>query len=350
MSQNDPVPHIILTRFGIGVTEPAWLERKLDLFEAITHPSISRQADGRFYWLIGIDADMPTPQRTRLERLLAISPQARLLEVDRRTIVTMQQGTQAWLDGLVIDAVLGHGLVEDPTAYVLTSIIDDDDAWSRQTTEVVQRLARQKRAAFETARDQRPWLVAHSAGIVITFRNGIWFDLASLATEPHDEDFASMSVFVMARLSSGITALSARHKLWSHYHKVVEFEPVVLTSAQPMRLYTRHDDAISNAAVIKGDAIQDLAQLEQAFGVDAAKITCLHARPAQKRKPTEGPRPAWQVLDLSFRIAARNRQINALKANLKARPELALLIERAEAEREWLLDEAQKWGGARFTA
>ena len=60
----------ICTPFGIGVTDPAWYNHRLDLIAAITAPSLLAQEDQGFQWAVLVDPDLPTNVHQALTELL----------------------------------------------------------------------------------------------------------------------------------------------------------------------------------------------------------------------------------------------------------------------------------------
>ena len=70
-----PFVHFILTRFNVLMKtapaaaagaprkglDPEWLKRRFDLFERVCLPSVDRQTEGAFQWLVFLDWATPVP-------------------------------------------------------------------------------------------------------------------------------------------------------------------------------------------------------------------------------------------------------------------------------------------------
>jgi Putative rhamnosyl transferase len=56
----DMPPLLILTRFGLGVRDVAWLEHRATLVSSITAPSLFAQDDQSFRWVLLVDEDPPS--------------------------------------------------------------------------------------------------------------------------------------------------------------------------------------------------------------------------------------------------------------------------------------------------
>lgn len=343
--------HFIFTRLGIGITSPSWLNRHLDVFEAVTLPSLLHQSDLRFHWLIGIDAGMPREVRARLDALLSDKPFIHLLPIRGDEILRMQIGSFDWLQDIGVEYILGNGLLTDPSEFVITSIIDADDGWHVDTVKSVQQLMLQLLPPLSAARPAG-YLLCHSPGVVLTFTRGVTIDLFSRHYEVREEELSSMSVFVISRLSSNITACSARHKSWFEFGKVVGFPVKALPTEQPMWFYSRHGDAMSAAVAPPSDAavLEDTAILSKLFGIDIDRLNALKEPPAS---PTltelsqEDSRPLKQ-LDASYRLAGRNRQIRALERRVSGNPSLTSVLREARAMRDELLADYQRRGAEEF--
>ncbi|KAL1495197.1 hypothetical protein AB1Y20_017062 [Prymnesium parvum] len=74
-----PAVHVLGTRFSLGQGGmPSLLAARLQLFRAITLPSVAAQASAHFAWLVWVDETLPAWARDALARDLAPLPHARL--------------------------------------------------------------------------------------------------------------------------------------------------------------------------------------------------------------------------------------------------------------------------------
>lgn len=117
MSSSTTFIHVLATRLGIGVYDPAWFDYRLRLFETITVPSMAAQTSPEFTWLLVVDHRMPATARERFERAIAGLPQAVVLPVEFKT--DFRPAVVRWCRQRA-DQVGAR--------YVLTTRLDDDDA------------------------------------------------------------------------------------------------------------------------------------------------------------------------------------------------------------------------------
>ena len=89
--------HFVITRLGLCVYSEQWFARMIDLFEAVTLPSLVRQTSTEFIWLIVIDADMPSKARHSIESLLSPYPNYHLVPIDVTQLLHVRQGCFDWV-------------------------------------------------------------------------------------------------------------------------------------------------------------------------------------------------------------------------------------------------------------
>ncbi len=171
-------PHFLITRYGIGVRDPDWYEYKINLFKAITLPSICAQVRPNFFWLIVIDSKIPSESLLALNAATQTHPFIHLVSIDVCNQPRMMHGSFAWVYEQCQNYMLSEGLVDDPTAYVITSLIDDDDAWNRETVALIDRHVKENASRLIATENnmRRGYLVRHTAGMLITFDKGIIWD------------------------------------------------------------------------------------------------------------------------------------------------------------------------------
>ncbi|MGG5143935.1 glycosyltransferase [Alcaligenes ammonioxydans] len=59
-SSNILAEHVLLTRFGIGITDPKWISIRLSLFKSITLPGVVSQNTSKLSWFIFVDKSWPS--------------------------------------------------------------------------------------------------------------------------------------------------------------------------------------------------------------------------------------------------------------------------------------------------
>lgn len=102
---------MVCTRFGVGVTDSSWLRHRLQVFEAVTLPSVANQLGVSFSWLIFVGKEAPVWFSDALSVMLVDFPQ-------KVAVVHEAQNIK-----FVNDFLRGQ-----PGSRVL-ALIDDDDAW-----------------------------------------------------------------------------------------------------------------------------------------------------------------------------------------------------------------------------
>src|SRR6266853_3254130 len=127
--------HFVVTRLGLCVYSEQWFAKMIGLFEAVTLASLVRQSSPAFIWLIVIDAHMPSNARDKIESLLRPHANFHLIAIDVTALRHVRHGSFDWVWDRCQEFILEGRLVDDPCEYVLTSVIDADDAWHRDTVE-----------------------------------------------------------------------------------------------------------------------------------------------------------------------------------------------------------------------
>jgi hypothetical protein len=312
--------HFVVTRLGLGVSSERWFERMIDLFEAVTFASLSRQTSQEFTWLVTVDAAMPANSRKRLEALLSSHPNYRVLAIDVTRLTRMQLGCSDWIWDHCQRYILEADLLTDPCDYIITSLIDADDAWHREVTSIINRFIAGWLPLVCLVEEKRSSRVRHSCGMAVTFPKGLKWFIPVNAIEPMEYSFNSMAVFVAARFSSGISACSSRPSEWKSYCNVVGFDMSELERDRPMWVYARHDRAMQPWDARNVSAVDSSVsdRLDQSFGIDLDKIECWRSkymRASAGQAPTVhyGTDAAIHQYDHLFRITALNGKIEVLE-------------------------------------
>lgn len=142
--------HYILTRFNAGlykrgaelsVSPGQWMEHRLRLFTLLTLPSIMGQSSQDFTWLILMDRQTPDSDIRTLEN--AGYPNMKL--------IYPAPGKSPWLQGIA------SGEYD-----LITTRIDNDDAFHRDTVQTIQQ-------TWRTEREHRskPWLIVFPFGLIL---------------------------------------------------------------------------------------------------------------------------------------------------------------------------------------
>ncbi|MEA2898056.1 MAG: hypothetical protein QOJ84_3671 [Bradyrhizobium sp.] len=312
--------HFIVTRLGLCVYSEHWFESSIDLFEAITLPSLVRQSSTEFIWLIVIDAEIPPKARDRLERLLSSHPNFHLVPIDVTQLLHVRQGCFDWVWDHCQDFILECGLLDDPYDYIITSLIDADDAWHQDVISTINRFMSERLPHACIGEESRGTWLRHTSGIAATLPCGYTWFVNADALARLQFPFMSMAVFVAARFSSAISACSSRHRSWPSYCDVLAFEVAEVEPDRPMWIYTRHHLTTqpwdAGTAAPRGPSSRDI--LCQDFGIDPQRVQQWREKHDQRVGSDDSlmvhrGRDASAQYDRVFKIAALNRQIKALK-------------------------------------
>jgi hypothetical protein len=345
--------HFVVTRLGLCVYSEHWFEKMIDLFEAVTLPSLVRQSSPEFIWLIVIDADIPPKARDRLDRLLSPYPNFHVVPIDVTQLLHVRQGCFDWVWDHCQDFILECRLLDDPSDYIVTSLIDADDAWRHDVISTISRLMSERLPQACIGEENRGTWLRHTSGIAATLPRGYaWFVKADTLA-PLQFPFMSMAVFVAARFSSAISACSSRHRSWPSYCDVLAFEVLEVEPDRPMWIYARHHLTTqpwdAGTAVPRESSSSDM--LSQEFGIDPLRVQRWREKHDQRVGSDDSitvhqGRDASAQYDRVFKIAALNRQIKALKrrrvvpGETPASKDASLedMVARSEARRELLIE------------
>lgn len=348
--------HFVVTRFGIGVHNENWYRAALDLFEAITYPSLCAQTRQDFTWLVVVDKRIPEPALQRLRQIGGRGRDFHIVPLDLTTIRHVRHGCFDHVWHRCQDYIIEQRLLTDPSEYLITSSIDGDDAWRRDMVELVYGHLRPELARLVADERSRSAVVRHTCGQVLTFPHGLQWFAQTDVVQPLDYEFIGMSVFVLARFSSGISVLSSRHSAWSAMAHALMFDQKKLHLDHPMWAYVRHDR--TQVAWQIDTAASDPScnkTLHADFGVDFAKVEKWRANDAVRRAQALPDRHAGlssaEQQDCCFRIAALNCQIAALERKQQhdvLDNEGALLLLKQREARLQLLETLQRQGQQLF--
>jgi hypothetical protein len=336
--------HFVLTRIGLGVSNPRWFEETVPLLEAVTCASLASQTSQDFTWCLVADVGMPAHARARLEGILAARPNFHLVMTDVTRMTHMHLGGHDWVYEPCRTFMLERALVANPLDYIITSVIDADDAWHRDFVATVNAHFGARLPELMAQEQRRGPHLQHSAGAVATFPLGLQWFAASDALEPMTFPFHSTSVSVAARFSSGVSAWSCRHALWPSQCAVLNFDRCELDPGRPMWVYVRHQrtdlgwDARQRAPAERA-AIDDLGRT---FGIDLAKVARWRAAAAESGAAlVHEATPIGAHYDRIFTLTALNRQIEVLERRLRresvTEPVVSELLARQRVARDALL-------------
>jgi Putative rhamnosyl transferase len=313
--------HFIVTRLGIGIQNEDWFRSTLALFEAVTFPSLRAQSCEDFTSLLIVGHDMPASARSRLAEIIGGHPNFHVVPIDLLDMRRVRHGCFDYVWDCCQEYLLANRLIADPFGYIVTSVLDGDDALHRDTVALVRERAAAEMPEFlEAERKYFTWR-RHTGGMCLTFPDGLqWFAHPDVV-QPMHCPFHSMSVFVAARFSSGISACSSRHSAWPSYCEVLGFKVVAAEAGRPMWVYVRHDRNEVPWQAEHSGSDQGCAEiLHGEFAIDFEKMEQWRRNRQLRTVPAADSVPlshdgmwAKEQLDTYFRITAFNRQIAALE-------------------------------------
>lgn len=257
---------LVVTRFGIGIRDPAWYEHRLALLEAITRSSLLAQTDQDFEWVVVVDPELARPARSKLTE--ALSPFG-----DRAHV----RGHGEILSALR-ELVVARRLL-DQTGCLLVGRIDDDDAWARDTVSEVHARVEDWRAGRTGVR-----------GYGLSFESGLaWtmYDMVDLdhlgkqgervalkaGLRNYNYSFTSISGYTYAEPQEALTAVMTGHARVESVMRERGYAIDVVSTPAPRWLYCRHKQ--TDSPVMRGDGpVVKLTvdDLETLFGIDAARV------------------------------------------------------------------------------
>jgi hypothetical protein len=348
MDSMSAIKHFVITRIGLGIYDESRLNKMIDLFEAVTLSSLAHQTNQEFVCLIVLDAHMPVAASNRIEKLIDGRSNFFPVPIDVTQLIWVHIGCFDWVWDQCQEFILAAELIDDLHDYIITSILDADDAWHREVVSSVNSLFAQRLSKLRASEKDRTTWIRHSAGMAMTFPRGYQWYIAANKLDVLTMEFHSMAVFVTARFSSGISACSSRHSQWRAYSNVLQFDVAVEARDRPMWVYTRHHEGVVpwNAAQAMQIDTRLENELSSAFGIDMEKIKRWSTTyPIGANSMYPGQRTTGEQYDRIFRIASLNRKLRALKNRMSAEdPDLTSLkdeIKRCEAERTRLIGRLQ---------
>jgi GT2 family glycosyltransferase len=211
-SSDHAIDHVILTRFNLPTAGPeslvrareGWLRERIGLFERYTVPSVARQSEQRFRWIVYLDPESPSWLVDRL------AP-----HIDAGMFTPLYREAVSWQD-VAADV---RSLTGAKGAKLLTTNLDNDDAIADDFVERLQRLAgSRERAALFLGRG----LIAHGDEVYLR----------------RDDENAFCSV--VEPWADPLTA-------WRDWHTLLrDHFPVVTEQGRPAWLQVVHAGNVSN--------------------------------------------------------------------------------------------------------
>ncbi|NCF35840.1 MAG: hypothetical protein GWP56_05545 [Gammaproteobacteria bacterium] len=138
------IQHLVLTRFNLRLSSRSerwgvdksgnpidhdqWLQHRFDLFERYCLPSMAAQKNPDFQWLLFFDSATAARDRERIEKARTICPQIKIFYIDGTD--TKEAVSKA---------------IEPDTGVLITTRLDNDDAFHEQALSVIRDMAQKTR-------------------------------------------------------------------------------------------------------------------------------------------------------------------------------------------------------------
>jgi hypothetical protein len=215
--------HFILTRFNVPMKselppdqqpkplglDAGWLARRFDLFEHVCLPSVQRQTEGDFQWLVFLDWATPVSFK---ERMAALTVRYEFL----RPVYCSQ------FDEEIALAEIRRR--EAPGSVRITTRLDNDDAIHPRLVEKIQKLANSHAASMDM---QRGFFISFPVGCAE--RKGDFY----IRREKNNLFVSFVSAPECARTVLGVDPRT-----------IAEVAPVVFEQARPMWCQVFHDENV----------------------------------------------------------------------------------------------------------
>ena len=139
--------HFIITRFNLNLyaqdkhdlptRTDRWLEHRFEVFERYCLPSVAAQTSGNFTWLCLFDAATPESCRRRIEGYKARCPQFEAVYYTAAQAANLTENLRTTIAAYV--SCDRKGRKSTPPKLLITTNLDNDDAFSSDVVELLQR-------------------------------------------------------------------------------------------------------------------------------------------------------------------------------------------------------------------
>ena len=139
--------HFIITRFNLNLyaqdkhdlptRTDRWLEHRFEVFERYCLPSVAAQTSGNFTWLCLFDAATPESCRRRIEGYKARCPQFEAVYYTAAQAANLTENLRTTIAAYV--SCDRKGRKSPPPNLLITTNLDNDDAFSSDVVELLQR-------------------------------------------------------------------------------------------------------------------------------------------------------------------------------------------------------------------
>ncbi len=216
--------HVLLTRFGIGISDECWIDFRLKIFKAITLPSVVNQSENYSEWLIFIDVAWPESKKHEILEIISNFKFIKIIELDFY-----------FQFNICVEKIVKNSI--DDFGCCLASKIDDDDAFSLNVFELL----------YSVKEDF----------FIYTFANGCEFLPQERLLRQVNIPFLTMNTHFYLTTYSELDYLKLGH------HRVRDFaikngrKIIINDQTQNSWIYSRHKQSDSRFPAVRKNIMED---------------------------------------------------------------------------------------------
>ena len=236
-----------------------WIKARLDLFEAVTLPSLLKQLKEGVYWMVFLGWEVPEIVQDYVDKNLTDIPHLYLLN-QRRDHETMKE----------------FALKHCETENFITCSIADDDAWpvDHMNTVVNTSIELKKKGHDHVGFAYKygyEWVVSDI--VDLNFKDkGFDIIIPEMLLE-YNHPWLGHAIFVLQTVDRPFAWMAASHVTFPEWLKKENFDVVEIDEPKKTWLYARHQ--LADSGIIKSNNRPmdfRLEDLEEHFGIDAGKV------------------------------------------------------------------------------
>ena len=230
--------HFIITRFNltnetwnydknnVKVLDETWLNKRYKLFENYCFPSLLNQKEKEFIWLVYFDINTPENYKKENEKYARIFP---------NFTPVYKNNFKHFTSDLCSDI---RKLIAEDTEYIITSRIDNDDAFHCDAIKIIQ----------QQFNFQEKAIVDLTKGFCLQVKPSFKLSKSSLKLGPF--------VSLIERIDDGCfeTIISRAHTDWNSIENIIEIKK------QPLWIQIIHENNLLN--VLNGNIVRKNINLE----------------------------------------------------------------------------------------
>lgn len=282
--------HVLLTRFGIGVFDERWLSFRLDIFEAITLPSVVSQNSARLVWFIFVDSFAPEFFLSRLNAIAVKYDFIKIVQID------------FYFQYFDVSSDICEMLL-NKNKKILISKIDDDDSLHFNTFSTLYK-------TFD-----------NNENCVYTFPDGYELLLQERLVLKCNRPFLTHNTHFKINDGRLLDILRVGHHNIKGYCDRKEVEVEMIKDNTSYYLYTRHKQSDSNFSAVRKAILGDASsrkitqKIYNDFSID--KDRYLKLREECKKVPSSPKQKTWRLnADLNKKAEKKYKELSLIKKEI----------------------------------